>query len=186
MLGVIEKHPVVLPFGKERECNIYKHIIWRKRLLLEYEKTESDKYILRKYLEEGQCIVILVETTDGEKRSVNRCFALLGDDVPNVLFDEKTLLNEISKISETEQEQLLGLVLDCLTPYDTQGEERILVLAEKLLDIYKHKKYDEVMEIIYNLQFAARKRELNEDEIKSLVLLKYSPNIYARCCACIY
>ena len=183
--ALVEKHPVSLPFAKERDCNIYKHIIGRKRLLLEYEKTEGDKYILRKYLEEGQRIVILVETTDGEKRCVNRWFALRGDEVSNILFDEKVLLTEMAKISEAEQEQLLGLVLDCLTAYDSEGEERMLVLAEKLLEIYKCRKHDEVLEIINNLQIVARKRELNEDEIKSLVPLKYSPNIYARCCACI-
>ena len=36
--ALIEKSVVSLPFAKGKECNIYKQIIGKKRLLLEYEK----------------------------------------------------------------------------------------------------------------------------------------------------
>lgn len=183
--ALVEKKPVTLPFTQGRSCNIYKHIIGRKKMLLEYEKVEDNNYILRKYFEEGQRIAILVETSDGEKRCVSRWFALRGDDISNILFDEKKLLNEMEEIDESEQDQLLGLVLDCLKAYDLKGEDRMLALAEKLLDIYKHKKHDQILEVINSLQIVARKRLLNEGETKLLMPLKYSPNIYARCCACI-
>ncbi|WP_346705819.1 hypothetical protein [Merdimonas faecis] len=90
--ALVEKSIVSLPFAKNEECNIYKQIIGKKRLLLEYEKN-GEGYVVRKFLEEGQRFVMVVETPEGEKYSVNRWFALRGDDIQNILFDEKMLLN---------------------------------------------------------------------------------------------
>lgn len=182
--ALIEKSIVSLPFAKGEESNIYKQIIGEKRLLLEYEKS-GDGYIVRNFLEAGKRFAILVETPEGEKHCINRWFALRGDDIQNILFDEKMLINEMEKINEFEQGQLLGLVLDCLHAYDLDKKTRMLSLAEKLFTVLKQKMKDEMLLTINELQIVARRRSLNEDEKKLLIPYKYSQNFFARCCACI-
>ena len=48
-----------LPFQTDENCGLYKQIIGRRKLLLEYEKIQEDGYIIRNYLKDGKRIVIL-------------------------------------------------------------------------------------------------------------------------------
>ena len=91
----------------------------------------------------------------------------------------------MENIDESEQEQLLGLVLDCLQAYDSDKEERMLSLAEKLFVVLKKKMQVEMLLTINELQIKARRRSLDDEEKKLLIPYKYSQNSFAKCCACI-
>ena len=58
-------------------------------------------------------------------------------------------------------------------------------MAEKLIDILGKYSMNSTILTINRFQIIARKRELELEERKTLAQIKYSENIFARCCACI-
>ena len=48
--GLVEMKVLSLPFQADENCGLYKQIIGRRKLLLEYEKIQEDGYIIRNYL----------------------------------------------------------------------------------------------------------------------------------------
>lgn len=183
--GLLEMKLVTLPFHTSEDCGIYKQKIGHKKLLLEYEKVQDNRYIIRNYFEDGKCIGIFQKDKDGKRQKISRWFALRDEDISEMLFDESKLLTAMKEIDYREAEQLLFLVLDCLKSFDAKKNERMLSLAEKLFGIAeKHLKDINVL-TINKYQIIARRRELNFEEKKKLAQFKYSENIFARCCACI-
>ena len=102
-----------------------------------------------------------------------------------MIFDENDLLEEMYNTGEEETDQLLGLILDFLKSYDKERDKNLLLLAEKLINILEKYSMDSTILTINRLQIIARKRELELEERKTLAHIKYSENIFARCCACI-
>ena len=102
-----------------------------------------------------------------------------------MIFDENDLLEAMNKISEEEIDQLLGLILDFLKAYYKEIDRNILSLAEKLIDILGKYSINSTILTINRFQIIARKRELELEERKILAQIKYSENIFERCCACI-
>ena len=68
---------------------------------------------------------------------------------------------------------------------DKERDRNILSLAEKLIDILGKYSMNSTILTINRFQIIARKRELELEERKTLAQIKYSENIFARCCACI-
>lgn len=174
-----------LPFQTDENCGLYKQIIGRRKLLLEYEKIQEDGYIIRNYLKDGKRIAIFEDIPDGKTQKISRWFALRDEDIYQMIFDENDLLEAMNKISEEEIDQLLGLILDFLKAYDKERDRNILSLAEKLIDILGKYSMNSTILTINRFQIIARKRELELEERKTLAQIKYSENIFARCCACI-
>ena len=106
-------------------------------------------------------------------------------DISQMIFDENDLLEEMYNIGEEETDQLLGLILDFLKSYDKERDKNLLLLAEKLIDILGKYSMNSTILTINRFQIIARKRELELEERKTLAQIKYSENIFARCCACI-
>ena len=183
--GLVEMRVLSLPFQTDENCGLYKQIIGRRKLLLEYEKIQEDGYIIRNYLKDGKRIAIFEDITDGKTQKISRWFALRDEDIYQMIFDENDLLEAMNKISEEEIDQLLGLILDFLKAYDKERDRNILSLAEKLIDILGKYSMNSTILTINRFQIIARKRELELEERKTLAQIKYSENIFARCCACI-
>lgn len=174
-----------LPFQADEKCGLYKQIIGRRKLLLEYEKIQEDGYIIRNYLKDGKRIAIFADIPDGKTQKISSWFALRDEDISQMIFDENDLLEAMNKISEEETDQLLGLILDFLKSYDKERDKNLLLLAEKLINILEKYSMDPTIITINRLQIIARKRELELEERKTLAQIKYSENKFARCCACI-
>ena len=183
--GLVEMRVLSLPFQTDENCGLYKQIIGRRKLLLEYEKIQEDGYIIRNYLKDGKRIAIFEDIPDGKTQKISRWFALRDEDIYQMIFDENDLLEAMNKISEEEIDQLLGLILDFLKAYDKERDRNILSLAEKLIDILGKYSMNSTILTINRFQIIARKRELELEERKTLAQIKYSENIFARCCACI-
>ena len=183
--GLVEMRVLSLPFQTDEDCGLYKQIIGRRKLLLEYEKIQEDGYIIRNYLKDGKRIAIFEDIPDGKTQKISRWFALRDEDIYQMIFDENDLLEAMNKISEEEIDQLLGLILDFLKAYDKERDRNILSLAEKLIDILGKYSMNSTILTINRFQIIARKRELELEERKTLAQIKYSENIFARCCACI-
>ena len=183
--GLVEMKVLSLPFQADENCGLYKQIIGRRKLLLEYEKIQEDGYIIRNYLKDGKRIAIFADIPDGKTQKISRWFALRDEDISQMIFDEKDLLEEMYNIGEEETDQLLGLILDFLKSYDKERDKNLLLLAEKLINILEKYSIDSTIFTINRLQIIARKRELELEERKTLAQIKYSENIFARCCACI-
>lgn len=183
--GLVEMKVLSLPFQADENCGLYKQIIGRRKLLLEYEKIQEDGYIIRNYLKDGKRIAIFADIPDGKTQKISRWFALRDEDIFQMIFDENDLLEEMYNIGEEETDQLLGLILDFLKSYDKERDKNLLLLAEKLINILEKYSMDSTILTINRLQIIARKRELELEERKTLAQIKYSENIFARCCACI-
>ncbi len=183
--GLVEMRVLSLPFQTDENCGLYKQIIGRRKLLLEYEKIQEDGYIIRNYLKDGKRIAIFADIPDGKTQKISRWFALRDEDIFQMIFDENDLLEEMYNIGEEETDQLLGLILDFLKSYDKERDKNLLLLAEKLINILEKYSMDSTILTINRLQIIARKRELELEERKTLAQIKYSENIFARCCACI-
>ena len=76
-----------LPFQADENCGLYKQIIGRRKLLLEYEKIQEDGYIIRNYLKDGKRIAIFADIPDGKTQKISRWFggAFYYDDYDNTL-----------------------------------------------------------------------------------------------------
>ena len=183
--GLVEMKVLSLPFQADENCGLYKQIIGRRKLLLEYEKIQEDGYIIRNYLKDGKRIAIFADIPDGKTQKISRWFALRDEDISQMIFDENDLLEEMYNTGEEETDQLLGLILDFLKSYDKERDKNLLLLAEKLINILEKYSMDSTILTINRLQIIARKRELELEERKTLAQIKYSENIFARCCACI-
>ena len=183
--GLVEMQVLSLPFQADEKCGLYKQIIGRRKLLLEYEKIQEDGYIIRNYLKDGKRIAIFADIPDGKTQKISSWFALRDEDISQMIFDENDLLEAMNKISEEETDQLLGLILDFLKSYDKERDKNLLLLAEKLINILEKYSMDPTIITINRLQIIARKRELELEERKTLAQIKYSENKFARCCACI-
>ena len=183
--GLVEMQVLSLPFQADEKCGLYKQIIGRRKLLLEYEKIQEDGYIIRNYLKDGKRIAIFADIPDGKTQKISSWFALRDEDISQMIFDENELLEAMNKISEEETDQLLGLILDFLKSYDKERDKNLLLLAEKLINILEKYSMDPTIITINRLQIIARKRELELEERKTLAQIKYSENKFARCCACI-
>ena len=133
--GLVEMRVLSLPFQTDENCGLYKQIIGRRKLLLEYEKIQEDGYIIRNYLKDGKRIAIFADIPDGKTQKISSWFALRDEDISQMIFDENALLEAMNKISEEETNQLLGLILDFLKSYDKERDKNILSLAEKLIII---------------------------------------------------
>ena len=123
--GLVEMRVLSLPFQTDENCGLYKQIIGRRKLLLEYEKIQEDGYIIRYYLKDGKRIAIFEDIPDGKTQKISRWFALRDEDIYQMIFDENDLLEAMNKISEEEIDQLLGLIMDFLKAYDKERDRNI-------------------------------------------------------------
>ena len=62
-------------------------------------------------------------------RKISRWFALRDEDISQMIFDEKDLLEEMYNIGEEETDQLLGLILDFLKSYDKERDKKFIVIG---------------------------------------------------------
>lgn len=166
--GLVEMKVLSLPFQADENCGLYKQIIGRRKLLLEYEKIQEDGYIIRNYLKDGKRIAIFADIPDGKTQKISRWFALRDEDISQMIFDENDLLEEMYNTGEEETDQLLGLILDFLKSYDKERDKNLLLLAEKLINILEKYSMDSTILTINRLQIIARKRELELEERKTL------------------
>ena len=174
-------HKRIVQLGEMLEELNIKRSLFKTKEILDAEPTI---FFLKKGLVEMR-VLSLPFQTDGKTQKISRWFALRDEDIFQMIFDENDLLEEMYNIGEEETDQLLGLILDFLKSYDKERDKNLLLLAEKLINILEKYSMDSTILTINRLQIIARKRELELEERKTLAQIKYSENIFARCCACI-
>lgn len=183
--ALVKGEIVDIPLKNKKDSGIYRQLVGNQKILLEYKKVRDNGYKVRNFLAHDNNVKYELLTKENKLITINRWFLIRGKDVQYLIFDEDDLLQAMKQIEEEEIGSLLGLIFDCLHAYDKDQNNRMLALAEKLFSIFEQYCNGLDLTTIIKCEIILRNRELNEEEKKELLEIKYSDNIFCRCCVCI-
>lgn len=183
--ALVKKEIVDIPLKNKKDSGVYRQLVGNQKILLEYKKVQDNGYKVRNFLECDNNVKYELLTKENQLITINRWFFIRGKDIQYLIFDEDDLLRAMKQIKEEEIGSLLGLIFDCLHAYDKDQKKRMLVLAEKLFSIFEQHCNGLDITTIIKCEIILRNSELNEEEKKALLKIKYLDNTFFRCCVCI-
>lgn len=166
---------------------IYFQKIGRKIVIIEYEQTGDQKYLLNDYLRCEQTKIGVFCEVKGEYHRISKWFAIPLEQISNVIFDRKQMIKDLS-ISDNnfDVDCLNSFILSLLHEYDKNHNVDDLIFIRELQNICNSKDPDSFINKINSAQISYRQGVLSEEEKTSLLELKIQDTTpLVLCCICI-
>lgn len=183
--ALVDNEPVTLPVDKD--SGLYYQSLASKKMVLEYEKLENGKFLLRDFLSDSKNIAVVLEE-DGAHFRVNNWFAVTPANLNSIIFDHEKMIEGLKcELSDVELNNLVNLVLAAISEYDRNKKVEWLDLASELNKIIEGAEAEKGEVITINqAQISFRRGGLSDDQKRALLKIKVSSqNLSAQCCACI-